>query len=57
MPTALEKFKAVNNTHSLFWKKTAVIWAQDGDIVIIESEGYTFKNDKEEERKEVKDVM
>lgn len=48
MASAIEKFIAAMNQTSPFWTKTLEATAQEGEIVLIRCDGFTFKTDQEE---------
>ena len=50
MPTALEKFTEAMNSVSPYWTKAVEVTAQEGEIVIIKCDGFSWKSDTEENK-------
>ena len=49
--TALEKFLKVFNKISTYWEKSVKITVSDGQVILIECDGFAFKTDKKEMQK------
>lgn len=45
--TALEKFIKKTNETSIFWTKNVELIAQNGEVIIVKCDGFTFKGDEE----------